>query len=203
MLRRGQPRRQQPIRRAHRVHSRRTHRPVPAVVQKKISPAPTPPVARNSRLQIRQIPSTPIGFQSYPVTFHITGVSPSSRAARSTAGLRAPYGGRKNFTAAPVISSSTALHSASSCRTRAALAVTAADGSSCGCPRRAPPPPLAAQAPALRAQISHGKKCRANPCRANTSSNCGAAASFGRSSNVSATSSASYPQPESARRSAT
>ncbi len=56
--------------------------------------------------------------QSWPQTFHITGVKSSSSAARSTSGRRAPNGGRNHFTASPVASSMAELHPASSFRTR-------------------------------------------------------------------------------------
>ena len=44
-------------------------------------------------------------FQSYPVTFHMTGSRPSSRAMRRTAGRRPPKGGRKRLECSPIASS--------------------------------------------------------------------------------------------------
>ena len=45
-------------------------------------------------------------FQSYPVTFHITGCSPSSRAILSVAGRLPPNGGRNKFECLPITSCS-------------------------------------------------------------------------------------------------
>ena len=42
-------------------------------------------------------------LQSEVIAFQSTGFRPISRAMRNTAGRRAPYGGRKNFTGAPII----------------------------------------------------------------------------------------------------
>ncbi len=64
-------------------------------------------------------PAESVASQSCAVTFHITGVRPSSLAVRSTSGRRAPNGGRNHFTASPVASSMIALQPASSSRTRA------------------------------------------------------------------------------------
>ncbi len=43
-------------------------------------------------------------FQSYPVTFHMTGCSPNCRAMRNTAGRRPPKGGRNRLECSPTAS---------------------------------------------------------------------------------------------------
>ncbi len=75
-----------------------------------------------------------VASQSWAVTFHITGVRPSSAAVRSTSGRRAPKGGRNHSTASPVASSMAACSQQAPPERARAVPKAMTDGSSYGSP---------------------------------------------------------------------
>ena len=195
LLRRGQPRRQQPVHRPHRVHPRRAHPAMSAVVQQKVRPAPPPPVPRNALVQIGQ---NPLHANRIPVVpRHIPQYRRQSQLARRTQHIWPPRSVRwpeelhrrsRNLLQHGVAIRQLPPHS------RRALRSTAADGSSCGCPLRDPPQPHAAQSPVSRAQNLPSQRMSREPRAAPVPpATANVAASFGPSSKVSATSSASSP----------
>jgi len=163
-----------------------------AIVQQQVRPTPPPPVARNPLVQIGK---NPIYSNGIPVVArHIPHHRRQSQLARRAQHVRSPRSKRRpeelHRRAGNLLQRGRCTRPAPA-SPAPPVRSKAADGSSCGCPERAPPPPPAAQFPASRAQnLPSQKMSRERHAAPVPPATAAWPHRSGPSSNVSATSSA-------------